>query len=634
MLYSIRQGSVSLGGELILDHIDFFIKGREKAGVVGPNGAGKTTLLKLIHGDLKPDRDDRLHEEVVWTARDTSIGMLSQTAFSKEDMLKTVEELIMELCPVKDAGSRDYHDYSLQYQRIFTGLGFKGEDSRKEIRSFSGGEQTKIALIGLLLMEPDILLLDEPVNHLDFDAVSWLEDYLAAYPKAVLVVSHDRYFLDRTVEVVWELSAGKLHRYAGNYTAYRDSKRHEYKLAWKKYQAQEAEIARLTALIEKYKHKPRKAAMARSKRKVIDRMEKIEKPRDEDSYTFTRSIVPAKPGPKRVLMADKLVIGYDHPLREITLAVRRGQKIGVIGANGTGKSTFLKTLGGRQASLSGRLIINEGVSLGYFDQLTAGKTSDQRVYEHFSTRFPQLDIGEVKGILARYLFRGSDTGKKICDLSGGEKSRLYLAELLQEGYNLLLLDEPTNHMDIAGKETLESAFKAYTGTILFVSHDRYFIRELADALLIFEEDRVLYYPFGYDHYREDQEKRKKRGALAGVSAAVEAENTRIIAELKAVPDRKRMQSASLSTNQAQADWELGLARQALEECRMRLDGLMEKKDSYEAGKDFWETYDTKDRWTVNWQDDYEKEMTSYQQACLHWYEKYIEYKEEFSSYQN
>lgn len=632
MLYCIRQGTVSLGGEVILDHIDFFIKGRERAGIVGSNGAGKTTLLKLIYGELTPDRDDRLHEEPVWMARDTTIGMLSQTAFCPDDMTKTVEELIMEFCPVKDTASREYHDYSLHYHRIFTGLGFKAEDSEKEIREFSGGEQTKIALIGLLLMEPDILLLDEPVNHLDLDAITWLEDYLIEYPKAVLVVSHDRYFLDRTVEVIWELSSGKLHRFPGNYTAYRKQRKHELELARKKYQAQEAEIARLTALIEKYKHKPRKASMARSKRKVLERMDKIDKPKDEDSYTFTEAIVPTRSGPKRVLMAERLMIGYDAPLREITLAVKRGQKIGVIGANGTGKSTFLKTLAGRQRFLSGKLQINEGINLGYFDQFTAGETSEKRVYEHFSSRFPHLDMGDVKSILARYLFRGDDTGKKICDLSGGEKSRLYLAELLQEGDNLLLLDEPTNHMDIPAKETLESAFKAYTGTILFVSHDRYFIRELADALLIFEDDRVWYYPFGYDHYQEELNKRKRQGAYAGTGSAVEAENIRIIAELKAVPERKRMQSARFSTEQSQADWELSLARQSLDECRSRLEALMDQKTAYEASAEFWEKDEENSHPLKSWQDDFEKEMLNYQQACLLWYEKYIDYKVKFASY--
>lgn len=640
MLYRIEQGSVSLGGEIILDHIDFHIKGKEKIALVGRNGSGKTTLLRLIAGELTLDRDDKRQTPGIWTARDTSMGMLSQNIFSHSDMEKTVEDLIMDLCPQKDPYSREYYDYSLEYHKIFTGLGFGKEDHNRVLKSFSGGEQTRIALIGLLLMEPDILLLDEPTNHLDLSAVFWLEEHLKGYPGAVVIVSHDRYFLDQTVEAVWELSAGKVKRYAGNYTGYRRIRQKEREIQLKKYEAFMQESARLTALIERYKHKPSKASMARSKRKVLERMEKVEKPAPEQVHLFTDDICPREVGSKRVLEADKLKIGYTFPIKEISLTVKRGQKIGIIGANGTGKTTFLKTIAGVIPAISGKILMGRGIHAGYYDQHTARKLSDKRVFEHFSACFPQMNRQDAKKILGHYLFRGDETGKRLDDLSGGERSRLYLAEMLTEGLNLLLLDEPTNHMDIPARETLESAFQAYKGTILFISHDRYFIKELAGSLLIFEEDKVMYYPFGYEHYQEHLKKEQER--KDGVTAAIEAENTRIVSELHAVPERKRIQSARLNTDQSFTDWQLGLAAEGLMQCREALCRLEERKEMLLQGKDMMEeekdaeaiSIDIRDylQQLAGWQEEYERAMTRYQQACLLWYEKYMDYEEAFASY--
>ena len=622
MLYQIHQGSVTLGGKRILDHIDFHIKGSEKIALVGRNGSGKTTLLRLIAGEIDQDRDDKRQGPGVFLARDTTIGLLSQSAFTKDELEKSVEDLIMDLCPSKDPYSREYYSYLVKYHRVFTGLGFSLKDSSRQIASFSGGEQTRIALIGLLLAQPDILLLDEPTNHLDLPAIGWLEDYLLTYPKAVVVVSHDRYFLDRTVHVIWELEHGRLTRYAGNYTHYRSERRKKREIQEKKYQAQQEEIARLTALIEKYKHKPSKASMARSKRKYLEHMDKVEKPREDHVHFFTEEIRPKEPGSKRVLEADKLKIGYDFPIKEISLLVRRGQKIGIIGENGTGKTTFLKTLAAIIPSLSGKLISGTGIKMGYFDQQTVRASSKERVYEHFSKHFPDMPMGDVKKLLGHYLFSGDETGKRLCDLSGGEISRLYLAELLTAGPNLLLLDEPTNHMDIPAKETLESAFMAYTGTMLFISHDRYFVKQLATSLLIFEKDRVLYYPFGYDHYQEYLRKEDKGGG-----AVVEAENTRIVKELHAVPDRKRMQASRFNTDQSYTDWQLSLAEKGLESCRLKIIRLLKEEEDraktlegYMAGPD------------KEWEEAFEKEMTDYQQACLFWYDKYLDYKEAFASY--
>ena len=390
MLYEITKGSVSLGGETILDHIDFYIKGREKAALVGRNGSGKTTLLRLLAGELSPDRDDKHHDSGLWMARKTSIGMLSQSAFTAEELAQTVEALVMEGCPSDDPWSEEYGSYAVEFGRIFAGLGFTRTDMSRQVVTFSGGEQTRIALIRLLLTKPDILLLDEPTNHLDLEAVMWLEEYLLAWQGALVLVSHDRFFLDRIVDVVWELRDGKVTRYAGNYSSYREARRKQQTRQERSYKNQQQEIQRLTALIDKYKHKPRKASMARSKKKVLERMVKVEKPLPDQAAIFTEPVIPAKPGPKRVITADKLKIGYDHPLKEITFTLRRGQKIGMIGANGTGKTTFLKTVAGITPPLSGTCFQGQGVSAGYYDQMAARTGSDQRVLEHFSKKFPQV----------------------------------------------------------------------------------------------------------------------------------------------------------------------------------------------------------------------------------------------------
>ena len=487
MRYQIKNGTVSLQGETVLDHIDFEIRGSEKIALVGKNGAGKTTLLKLIAGELSLDRDDKRFDPGIFSARNTTVGMLRQTT-QPEEKDRTVEELLLEFCPSDDPYSKERYDFEKEYDRIFTGFGFDKEEKKKRLGDFSGGEQTKIAMIRLLLARPDVLLLDEPTNHLDMQAVQWLEEYIRDYDRAAVIVSHDRFFLDSVADVVYELAGGRLTRYAGNYSEYRRQREKQRQNQMKSYLAQQQEIERLTALIEKFKHKPKKAAMARSKKKVLERMEKIERPSEDRSHIFTEAITPRVPGSKWVLDADKLRIGYhtdEHCLQEISLRVRRGQKIGIIGANGTGKTTFLKTILGQIPALSGTIQLGNHVEIGYFDQHSAELHSEKRVFDHFHDRHPALTIKEVKTILGNYLFRGADTGEKVDDLSGGEKSRLVLAEILESRPNLLLLDEPTNHMDIPAKETLESAFQAYTGTMLFISHDRYFIKEVADALLIF-----------------------------------------------------------------------------------------------------------------------------------------------------
>lgn len=599
MLYQILNGTVSVGGNTILDHIDFEIREKEKIAIVGANGTGKTTLLRLISGELELDRDDKRNTPGVKTSRNVTVGMLRQS--NTADASKTIEEILLEGCPERDSFSKERFAYEMEYDRLFTGFGFEKSDKKKLFREFSGGEQTKIGLIRLLLEKPDILLLDEPTNHLDIETVEWLEDYMKIYPNAVVFVSHDRFFLDQVVTAVYELDRRKLRRYAGNYTQYRQQKAKDIKQQTKAYERQQAELKRLNELIEKFKHKPSKASFARSRKSIIERMELIEKPEAEAGSFFTGAIEPEVLGPKWVYEAEHLKIGYNgRVIKELSLKLRRGQKIGIIGANGTGKTTFLKTVAGELPAVDGKGSLGNNVLLAYYDQQTASIQSEDTVLKHFHDLYPAMTEKEVRNTLGMYLFTGQDAAKKVSNLSGGEKARLMLAELITGRPNLMVLDEPTNHMDIKAKETLESAFKAYTGTMLFVSHDRYFISQLADAILVFEADRVMYYPFGYEHYlnhcrRDDGE---------DISALMEAENQALVAGLRAVPKPERHRLKEINTEEAYIDWRLRLAAEPVEAAREEVDRqlLIWDEEKLEEAVDNW-TYEC-----LKWYDVYSEEL--------------------------
>ena len=611
MLYQIKDGTVSAGGQTILSHVDFYIKEKEKIAVVGKNGAGKTTLLRLLAGELQLDRDDRRGMDTInsgeqgndiarknvksgkrkntntnsalgiVTSRYITIGILRQADSSNQD--KTIEEILLESCPDKDSFSKERFDYEMEYDRLFTGFGFEKEEKSRTLGSFSGGEQTKISLIKLLLEKPDLLLLDEPTNHLDMKTVEWLEDYLINYPKAVVIVSHDRAFLDAVATGVYELENGALHRYAGNYTQYRQEKLKNLQIQRKAYERQQAEIAHNNELIDKFKHKPKKAAFARSRKTMLARMKLIEKPVEDEAHIFTGNIEPQFPGGKWVYEAKELKIGYDgRALLELSLRIRRGQKIAVIGDNGIGKSTFLKTVAGLIPPIKGTSQLGNNLLVGYFDQQSALIDSDKTVRDHFHELFPALVEKDLRKTLGMYLFGGANASKHISSLSGGEKSRLVLAELLTGRPNLMILDEPTNHMDIPAKETLESAFKAYTGTMLFVSHDRYFIKQVADAILVFEKDKVMYYPFGYDHYIS----RLKASQDGNLPALMQAKDAAMVEALAAVPKRERHETRQLSTDEAYLEWKLALAAEpvakAAEEAEKVYEELCEAESALKA----------------------------------------------------
>lgn len=569
MLYQITNGTISVGDRQILSHIDFEIKGKEKIAVVGRNGAGKTTLLRLIAGEVDLDRDDKRMQPGIRASRKLTIGMLRQA--STLDLDKTVEEILLESCPAGDRFSKDRYFYEMEYDRLFTGFGLDKKEKQRKLSSFSGGEQTKISLIRLLLAKPDILLLDEPTNHLDIPTVEWLEQYMRTYEKAVVFVSHDRFFLDQVVDVVYELQNGKLKRYPGNYTNYRQQKLKDLAIAKKAYESQQKEVERLNELIEKFKNKPKKAAFARSRKTILDRMEKMDKPDEDEVHIFTGDIEPEVLGSKWMLEAEHLKIGYDKVLLELSLRIKNGQKIGIIGDNGAGKTTFLKTVAGLLEPLEGKCTLGNRTVLGYFDQQTAVIESDKQVVEHFREKFPAMNEKDARQNLAAYLFKGKAASVKVSNLSGGEKSRLVLAELLCGRPNFLLLDEPTNHMDIQAKETLESAFRAYKGTLLFVSHDRYFIQQVADAMLVFEGNSVMYYPFGYEHYVQRKRKRQDQSLVA----MVQAEDQALISGIRAVPKGERHQLQEIDVEQAYLDWQLGLLEEPMEEVKKQVETLWE-----------------------------------------------------------
>lgn len=625
MLYQIKDGTVSVGGQTILSHVDFYIKEKEKIAVVGKNGAGKTTLLRLLAGELQLDRDDRrgmssgAHGKEtacknslgIVTSRNITIGMLRQVDSSNQD--KTIEEILLESCPDRDTYSKERFDYEMEYDRLFTGFGFEKEEKSRTLGSFSGGEQTKISLIKLLLEKPDLLLLDEPTNHLDMKTVEWLEDYLINYPKAVVIVSHDRAFLDAVATGVYELENGSLHRYAGNYTQYRQQKLKNLQIQRKAYERQQAEIAHNNELIDKFKHKPKKAAFARSRKTMLARMKLIEKPVEDEAHIFTGNIEPQFPGGKWVYEAKKLKIGYDgRALLELSLRIRRGQKIAVIGDNGIGKSTFLKTVAGLIPPIKGTSQLGSNLLVGYFDQQSALIDSDKTVRAHFHELFPALVEKDLRKTLGMYLFGGANASKRISSLSGGEKSRLVLAELLTGRPNLMILDEPTNHMDIPAKETLESAFKAYTGTMLFVSHDRYFIKQVADAILVFENDKVMYYPFGYDHYIS----RLKASQDGNLPALMQAKDAAMVEALAAVPKRERHETRQLSTDEAYLEWKLTLAAEPMMKAADEAEKVYE--ELCEAESELNE--ENVDKLRLQ----YEKVADSWTKECTKWYDIYLD----------
>ena len=548
MRYEIRHAIVEYGADRILDDINFEIHDKEKIAIVGRNGCGKTTLLKLIAGDLHMANLDSDETCGIFMAGKQEIGFLRQISFTDGDItveeeikkvfsdiftcearMKEIEEALHHTQDAKLLSEYDFlqkkmeamegYHWRRNMEIMFQQFGFPLEDLQRPIGSFSGGQQTKIAFIKLLLSKPDIMLLDEPTNHLDLPTIEWLEGYLKKYDKSVVIVSHDRLFLDRIIDVTYEIEYHHIKRYNGNYSAFMRQKEENLEKQEKDYEEQQKEIKRLTEWIEKWKNTPTKVAAARSKQMAIEHMVLIEKPRHFDTKTFKANFTPRIESYSNVITAKDLSIGYDTVLSTLSFRLMKGERLAIIGENGKGKSTLLKTLVGLLPPLGGEFTFGQNVEWGYFDQQKAvvnDADPEQSVLDNFWECYPDMLREQVRSALGSFLFSGEEVEKKMGQLSGGEKVRLALCKMFQTKPNLLILDEPTNHMDMAGKEALEKMLVNYGGTVLFVSHDRYFIQQIATGILEFGKEEIRQYPLDYTSYLE------KKAAADAEEAVMEA----------------------------------------------------------------------------------------------------------------
>lgn len=563
MNYQINKGTVSYGANVVFEDLQLEIKNTEKIAVVGRNGCGKTTLLKVIMGELSLDKG------TIYKMNGTRIGYLAQTVFKddnksvREDCMEVFEHLFdlqekINECTLKMADdyseammeryaslqqefeSTGGYTWQSEMMTVFNKFGFSQEDLDRPLNTFSGGQKTRLAFVKLLLSKPDILLLDEPTNHLDLETIRWLEGYIKRYPKAVILVSHDRAFIDGVAEVVYEIEYGQCTRYVGNYSSFVKQKKANQEQQAKLYARQQQEIERLNALIEKFRYKKNKAAFAQSKIKYLERMDKVDAPVKSDDKRFKAHFKSGKKGGKTVLETEHLSIGYDRELANIDLLVEHGQRIAILGPNGCGKSTFVKTIMGLLEPLSGEYRFGHQIEPGYFDQQLAQFSGTNTVLEELWNENPELDHTQVRTVLGSFLFSSDDVFKTVDVLSGGEKVRLCLAKLMLKNANFLILDEPTNHLDIVGKEALEEALQNYDGTLLFVSHDRYFISKMATSILEIKDGKNELYPYGWQQYLEKEE----------TDATVKKEEKK---QKEATAPRKRVSSTEIKRIEAKIE---------------------------------------------------------------------------------
>ena len=550
MILSCQGISKSFGEKVILEDASFHIEEREKAALIGNNGAGKTTLLRIIMNELHADSGQ------VVLMKDKQIGYLAQyqdvqghrTVY--EELLSTKQYIIdmeermrsmelemkhasgEELDRLMNSYTRLTHEFELEngyaykseLMGVLNGLGFTEEDFNKQVATLSGGQKTRVALGKLLISKPDILLLDEPTNHLDMESIAWLETYLLNYPGAVFIVSHDRYFLDKVVTKVIEIETGHVRMYSGNYSAYAEKKAQLRDAQYKAYLNQQRDIKHQEAVIVKLKSFNREKSIKRaeSREKMLNKIQRIEKPLEVQSQ-MRLSLEPRVVSGNDVLTVEDLAKSFPQQklFSNISFQIKRGERVALIGNNGTGKTTMLKILNGLLDADAGSFSLGAKVQIGYYDQEHHVLHAEKTIFQEISDTYPTLTETEIRNMLAAFLFTGDDVFKEISALSGGERGRVSLAKLMLSEANFLILDEPTNHLDIASKEILEEALNSYTGTVLYVSHDRYVINQPATRILDLTNQSVVNYIGDYDYYLEKKEELTEKYAPSAAETSAE-----------------------------------------------------------------------------------------------------------------
>ncbi len=534
MILACHGMNKSFGDNVIVAGGSFHIEDHEKAALVGPNGAGKTTLFKMIVGELPSDGGD------ITLTRGKTLGYLAQhqemvsgntiyeevrlakaDIIAMEQQIRTIETELKHLeGDALSARLNTYHRLTAAFEQengyaceseitgVLKGLGFCEDDFSKPVDTLSGGQKTRVSLGKLLLTRPDILLLDEPTNHLDLNSIAWLETYLLNYPGAVLIVSHDRYFLDRVVTKVLEIEMGKLMTYMGNYSEYAEKKRRLREAQLKEYLNQQQEIRHHEAVIEKLRSFNREKSIKRaeSREKMLEKITPVEKPVEMNTEIHL-NLEPSRESGNDVLFVEHLSKAFPNQVlfRDVNFELRRGEHVAIIGDNGTGKTTLLKILNQVIPADSGTFTLGTNVEIGYYDQEHHVLHMEKTIFDEISDDYPDLTNTKIRNMLAAFLFTGDDVFKRIGDLSGGERGRVSLAKLMLSKANFLILDEPTNHLDITSKEILEKALNDYTGTLLYVSHDRYFINQTATRILDLVNQTFVNYIGNYDYYLEKRE---------------------------------------------------------------------------------------------------------------------------------